>query len=95
MPYRVFVDDNFHFMDESERYALGEFATLDQAVAACQRLVDAFLGAAYTPGMSAAELTAQYATFGEDPFIVSGDGRVPFSAHAYANERIQKPRWLT
>jgi hypothetical protein len=27
--YRVMVDDNFHYMDESERYTLGEFKTLD------------------------------------------------------------------
>ena len=29
MTYKVFVDDNFHYMDESERYALGEYATLE------------------------------------------------------------------
>jgi hypothetical protein len=24
-PYTVYVDDNFHYMDESERYKLGDF----------------------------------------------------------------------
>ena len=35
--YTVFVDDNFHYMDESERYKLGEFVDCASAVAACKR----------------------------------------------------------
>ena len=41
--YTVFVDDNFHYMDESERYKLGEFADCASAVAACKQIVDEFL----------------------------------------------------
>lgn len=41
-------------------------------------------------GIRATELTAQYLTFGEDPFIITGDGKVPFSARQYAKERIQR-----
>src|SRR5437879_6107440 len=37
--YTVFVDDNFHYMDESERYKLGEFADCASAVAACKQIV--------------------------------------------------------
>jgi hypothetical protein len=50
MKYRVLVDDNYHYMDESERYELGEFDTLEEAVAACKKVVDAFLKDAYRPG---------------------------------------------
>ena len=28
--YTVLVNDNFHYMDESERYELGSFETLDE-----------------------------------------------------------------
>ena len=42
-PYTVFVDDNFHYMDESERYKLGEFADCASAMAACKQIVDEFL----------------------------------------------------
>ncbi|MBI4590864.1 MAG: hypothetical protein HY725_18730 [Candidatus Rokubacteria bacterium] len=88
MRYRVPVDDNFHYMDESERYELGEFDTLETAVAACKRIVDEFLISNYRPGMTAGELYGQYAFFGEDPFVVySGQGSVPFSARDYAAER--------
>lgn len=34
--YEVYVDDNFHFMDESERYKLGAFETCEEAIAACK-----------------------------------------------------------
>ena len=33
--YSVYVDDNYHYMDESERYKKGDYATLDEAIAAC------------------------------------------------------------
>jgi len=90
MKYRVFVDDNFHYMDESERYQLGEFDSLEAAVAACRRVVDEFLISNRRPGMTPGELLAQYAFHGEDPFVLTGDGTVPFSARDYASERVRE-----
>jgi hypothetical protein len=91
MRYRVLVDDNFHYMDESARYELGEFDTLEAAVAACKRIVDEFLISNYRLGMTAAELYTQYAFFGEDPFVVyTGQKTVPFSARDYASERVKQ-----
>ena len=90
MKYRVFVDDNFHYMDESERYQLADFDSLEAAVAACKRIVDEFLASNHTPGMTASELLAQYALFGEDPFVNAGDGIVHFSARDYASERARE-----
>ena len=34
--YTVYVDDNYHYMDLEERYKLGDFITLDEAIAAFQ-----------------------------------------------------------
>lgn len=34
--YKVIVADNYHYMDESESYASGTYATLEEAVAACK-----------------------------------------------------------
>ena len=90
--YSVFVDDNFHYMDESERYKLGDFATLEEAIAACKRMVDEFLKDEVSPDLSAAERCAQYTGFGPDPFIVTDDPAVEapaFSAWNYAKERCQ------
>ena len=56
MPYRVLVADNFHYMDESERYELGQFATLADALAASCRIVDEYLLSAFKPGMTSQQL---------------------------------------
>ena len=39
--YKVFVDDNFHYMNDECRYELGVFTSFEKAVAACKRIVDA------------------------------------------------------
>jgi hypothetical protein len=39
-PYVLYVDDNFHYMNEEERYKGGEYATLEEAVSKCQRIDD-------------------------------------------------------
>jgi len=80
--YTVFVDDNFHYMDEDERYTLGVFATPEEAIAACRSIVDGCIGS--EPGATAETLFKNYAMFGEDPFIVPGVG---FSAWDYAKRR--------
>ena len=89
MPYLLYVNDNFHYMDEDERYLTGTFETADAALAEARRIVDQFLIHAHKPGMSARDLYETYTGFGEDPFIVSTYASVPvmFSAWKYAEER--------
>jgi hypothetical protein len=88
-PYAVLVDDNFHYMDEGERYCLGSFATLEDALGACKAIVDEYLTSVYRSGMRADELLSSYKMFGEDPFIVGSEKRVLFSAWDYAEQRCQ------
>ena len=86
--FNVIVADNFHYMDESENYVHGTFATLEEAIAAAKRIVDEYLASAYKPGLSAAELYHSYVNFGEDPYIAAeGQSGVLFSAWDYARER--------
>jgi hypothetical protein len=93
--YKVMVDDNFHYMEDDERYELGTFSTIEEAVAACKQLIDEDLrelakGKNYTPD----ELYDYYVSFGSDPFIVAldpKDDRPCFSAWDYAKERSQVP----
>jgi hypothetical protein len=90
MNYKVLVDDNFHYMDDSERYELGEFLTLDEAIEASRKIVDEYLLSVYKPGMTAAELLESYTSFGEDPFISTKEPSqtgVLFSAWGYATAR--------
>ena len=86
----VRVWDNFHYMDEDERYELGSFATLEAAIQAAKAVVDDYLthARAEKPGITESELYASYTMFGEDPFIVGeGLSGVPFSARDYARKR--------
>ena len=86
--YEVFVDDNFHYQDEDERYRLGAFPTCAAATAACRNIVDQYLTSAYQPGMTAEKLWQSYRDFGEDPFIrATGVPACTFSAWTYAQER--------
>jgi hypothetical protein len=90
--YSVYVDDNYHYMDEEARYKLGDFATLEEAIVVCKRRVDQFLNKVPID-ITAAERYEQYTGFGPDPFIVTDDpdaGSPPFSAWSYAKERCQE-----
>ncbi|HEY2115347.1 MAG TPA: hypothetical protein VGJ51_09665 [Candidatus Angelobacter sp.] len=86
--YTVFVDDNFHYMDESERYKLAEFDDCASAVTACKKIVDEFL--TRCGAKTDTELYNLYLTFGEDPWISSQDSECKFSAWDYARERAKE-----
>jgi hypothetical protein len=87
--YTVYVDDNFHYMDESERYKLGEFEDCQSATAACKQIVDQFLDSCDAKS-GADEMFGQYTGFGEDPWISSDDPNCKFSAWDYAKERCRE-----
>lgn len=89
MTYQVFVDDNFHFMDESERYLHGEFETCEEAISACKKIVDECLESSYQAEMTADQLYESYAGFGDDPFIKSDDKSCDFHSRDYAKSRCQ------
>ena len=88
-PYTVYVDDNYHYMDESERYKHGEFDDCRSAVAACKRIVDEFLSTCDVKA-GAEEMYKHYVSFGEDPWITSGDSDCEFHAWDYAKERCRE-----
>ena len=44
--FTVFVDDNFNYQDEDERWVAGEFSSYEEAVAACKNIVDQSLQSA-------------------------------------------------
>jgi hypothetical protein len=92
--YQIFVDDNFHYMDEDERIAGDVFDTAEAAIAAAKMIVDESLRHEYrqNPGLSAEELWDYYTGFGDDPFIRSDphDPDCKFSAWDYAEERAKE-----
>ena len=89
MKYRVLVDDNWHYMDESERRSAGEYDRLEDAIATAKRIVDRSLVEFASRGRTSDELYKHYCLYGEDPFIVGAEGNV-FSARDYAGERCRE-----
>jgi hypothetical protein len=87
--YRVMVDDNFHYADESECSTSGEFQTLETAIAACRGIIDRSLDHLFQPGMTAETLYSYYTDFGDDPFVLvpPGEPCSTFSAWDYAKQR--------
>ena len=88
--YEVFVDDNFHYQDESERYKYGEYDTYEAAVEACKKIVDQELSHLYRDDETALELYSSYTSFGEDPFIRPASRTDRFSAWEYARQRCEE-----
>jgi hypothetical protein len=62
--YTVFVDDNFHHMDEEERTTHCEGVTLEEAIAACMALTEGSVR-----DCAADDGSNTYSMFGEDPWI--------------------------
>lgn len=83
--YTVLVDDNFHFMDEDERWTAGTYERLDEALHKCMEMVGQFMLEQDYHKTSAADLYDSYTSFGDDPFIV-GSVPVDFSAWNYAEK---------
>ncbi|WP_354125271.1 MULTISPECIES: hypothetical protein [unclassified Bradyrhizobium] len=70
MIYQVLIDDSFHYQDESERVTYGVFETAEEALAACENIVNEWLVGAFESGMSSEALYERYIHFGDDPFVV-------------------------
>ena len=87
--YTVFIDDNFHFMDDSERLRHGEYQTYDEAVDACKKIVNDSLNHLYSPGMSRTELYNQYVSFGDDPYVSPNGQASHFSARDFAQMQCE------
>lgn len=83
--YTVYVDDNYHYMQEDERYTAGVYDSYEEALAKCKQIVDGYLQGVYTPGMTADDLYSSYTDYGDDPFIVPDPNQ--FSAWDYAKQR--------
>lgn len=86
--FKVIVDDNYHYMDKSERYTVGSYATLEEAIEKCKEITVESLEHFYEEGIAPKDLSAQWAMFGEDPYIFGGKGSVPFSARKFITTEL-------
>lgn len=84
--FKVYIEENSHFDDESGRIKIGEFENSDDALDLCRKIVDDFLILNSKDEITADELYQIYTMFGEDAFIV-GEPSPYFSARQYAKMR--------
>jgi hypothetical protein len=88
-PYRVRVNENSHYMDESESYDYDSYDDCASAIAACKAMVDNFFATSSGGATTADELFRIYTTFGDDPYVISRDPACTFSAWDYAREKCR------
>ena len=88
--YKVYIDDNYHYMDESERSEVGSYNSLEKAIEKCKKITIRSLEGFYEKGITPEKLSAQWSMFGEDPFITGagGGGPVPFSARKFVTAEL-------
>src|SRR5688572_10845505 len=76
---------------DSEVRRIGEFTTMEEAVATARKIVDEFLSISFKPGMGAKSLLSLYKREGEYPFVFRDDDKsvnVPEFEHShYAKDR--------
>jgi hypothetical protein len=83
--FTVLVDDNFHFMNEDERWTAGTYGSLREALDECLQIVGQDLRQGYRADITATDLYESYTMMGDDPSI-SGPMKTVFSAWNYAKE---------
>ena len=89
--FKVYVDENSHYHDKSERYLKGNYHDCSTAVNVCKQIVDDFLEKTYAEGKTESQLWREYTQWGEDPFIVvAEEDSCSFSAWDYAKEHIKE-----
>ena len=86
--FKVIVDDNYHSGGESDRYAVGSYTSLEEALDKCKEITIKSLEHFYEKGIAPEDLSAQWAMFGEDPYIYTGKGSVPFSARKFVTTEL-------
>lgn len=90
--FKVYVAENSHFGNSGEGYLKGDYADCSTAVEVCKQVVDDFLLKAYDQGKTEEQLLHDYTLYGDDPYVVAGNGveRCDFSSWDYARARIKE-----
>ena len=96
MKYQIYIDDNFHYMNEDERVKGPLLRSKEAAIAEVKQIVDESLlwerNQCENPN-DPKELYERYIAFGDDPFILSEDKSFRFSAWEYAKLRSAELCW--
>ena len=78
--YKVYVDDNYHHMDKSERYTAGSYFSLEKAIKKCKEITIQSLEEFYEEGITQEQLDAEIAY--TQQMYESGAGLSEFEPYA-------------
>jgi len=84
--YKIYIDDNFHYMDKEYRLTFGEYDDYEEALKICQQIVEVSVCELFEAAIPADGLYKRYVTFGSDPFISPMPEDKSFSAWEYAKK---------
>ena len=90
MKHTVYIDDNFHYMDDSSSYTLGVFNSWSDAVNAAKAVIDEFLLDKWQDCGNTKKLMEAYCMFGEEPSIDKQNLFKRFSARKYAKKKCKE-----
>ena len=91
----TFYVETYSKSDNAEKALqhVGDYETLNEAIAASRRTIDGALLGEYTDGMAGTELFAKYQSYGKMPCIFRSDDKtlsdLGFNALAYAKQRSE------
>ncbi|MDO8739997.1 MAG: hypothetical protein Q7J54_00290 [Candidatus Woesearchaeota archaeon] len=91
--YEVWIDDNYHAMmdpDSFQKYT--EFDNAEDAIKKCKEILLDSLTYLYEDGMTLGDVIAQWAMFGDDPYIRAEDCK--FSAREFLDKEIDKEAYF-
>ena len=86
--YKVYVDDNYHFMNEDERYLQGTYDSLDAAVAAAKKVIDRCFEGIDPRDKTPDQLFHGWSHMGDSPFIVTDDSQQDQAHIAYVESTM-------
>lgn len=94
MTFHLRVYDNFHYMEETEAYNTGSYATYEEALSAAKSIVEEFFVFNWKKGMTFEELRSLFMLYGDDPIIVPNEHGESidypnFSARDYAYSIVE------
>jgi hypothetical protein len=92
--YRILMIDTYHAPDPEEGSYLSAdtFPSLEAAVAAAERSMDAQLRDHAEPGMDAARIMSTWKSWGDTPIVITplGEAQATWSAQDYAEANVAR-----
>ena len=92
MKFHLRIFDKYHHWDEASSYDHGEFESYEDAVIDAKKIVEEFFEGECKPGITAEDLMASFAMYGEEPVVLPDKPKngIRFSPGDYAETYVKE-----